>query len=221
MKKTFSLFVMAVLLFMAVRVFAQKHEYVDLGLPSGTLWATCNVGANAPEDYGDYFAWGETTTKGIYVWDTYKYVGGYDAEMTKYCYDSFYGYKDFTDTLTTLQMGDDPAAANWGEGWCIPTKAQWEELLNNTTHQWTTRNGVKGRLFTSKKNGQSLFMPAAGYRRDDELRDAGSYGYYWSSSLDTNSPHRACDLGFTLDECDMETDNRYRGFSVRPVRSSR
>ena len=197
---------------------AGGHEYIDLGLPSGTLWATCNVGANKPEDYGNYYAWGETTTKRTYNWDTYKYANGAFDKLTKYCNKSNYGNNGFTDNLTTLQSGDDPAPANWGSGWRTPTKAQWDELLNNTTSQWTTQNGVKGRLFTSKKNGQSLFLPAAGYRWDAELHGTGSGGYYWSRSLYTDYPIIAWYLDFNSGDCLVSSYYRRNGFSVRPVR---
>ena len=96
---------------------ANGHEYVDLGLPSGTLWATCNVGASKPEDYGGYFAWGETNPKNVYDWTTYKLCRGTDRTLTKYCNDSYYGYNGFTDNLNTLQSNDDAATANWGIGW--------------------------------------------------------------------------------------------------------
>ena len=118
-----------------------NHTYVDLGLPSGTLWATCNVGANFPEEYGDYFAWGETQPKDTYNWSTYKYANGDYDKLTKYCNRSDYGNNGFTDNLTALQTGDDPATANWGSGWRRPSKAQWDELLANTTNQWTAKNG--------------------------------------------------------------------------------
>ena len=148
---------------------ANGHEWVDLGLPSGTLWATCNVGASKPEGYGSYFAWGETKpqSSNTYNWNTYKYANGTtrdDPKLTKYCSQSKYGDNGFTDDLTTLQSGDDPATANWGSGWRTPSKSQWDELKSNTVNQWTTKNGVAGRLFTSKKNGQSVFLPAAGGR---------------------------------------------------------
>lgn len=194
------------------------HEYVDLGLPSGTLWATCNVGANKPEGYGNYFAWGETSTKSTYNWDTYKYAKGNYDKLTKYCNSSSYGNNGFTDNLTTLQGFDDPAAVIWGSGWRTPSKAQWDELLANTTNQWTTKNGVKGRQFTSKRNGEMLFLPAAGYRWDNELGNAGSRGYYWSRSLDTDGPNNAWCLYFNSDYCSVSYDSRYGGFAVRPVR---
>ena len=197
------------------------HDYVDLGLPSGTLWATCNIGASKPEDYGDYYAWGETKSKTTYNWDTYIYANGTYDKLTKYCNDSYYGNNGFTDNLTTLQSGDDPATANWGSGWQTPSKDQWEELKINTTNQWTTKNGVKGRLFTSKKNGQTLFLPAAGYRNEGSLHGAGSYGYYWSRSLDTGYSYDAWSLHFLSDVCGMLSYDRYDGQSVRPVRSAR
>ena len=180
------------------------HDYVDLGLPSGTLWAICNIGASSPEDYGNYYAWGETGTKDIYDWDTYKYANGNNG---------------FTDELTTLQVGDDPATT-WGSGWQTPDKEQWDELLNNTTNQWTTQNGVSGRLFTSKKNGQTLFLPAAGFRWVSELHGAGSYGCYWSRSLYTDDPNYAWYFDFFSHRCGMNYVYRYFGRSVRPVRSA-
>ncbi len=205
---------------------SQEHEYVDLGLPSGTLWATCNVGASKPEDYGDYFAWGEIQPKTKSVWDTYKYSKTKkrlfkDKELiTKYCNRTKYGYDGFTDGLTELQASDDAAAANWGNGWYTPKKKQWDELMANTNSEWTTRNGVKGRLFTSWKNGKSLFLPAAGGRWYDEIGGAGSYGYFWSSSLYTDTPDRAWYYGFGSVDTSMGSGARYSGISVRAVRSA-
>ena len=199
-----------------------NHEYVDLGLPSGTLWATCNMGATNPEDYGDYFAWGETTPKNSYDWSTYKYCNGSDTTLTKYCNYSSYGYNGFTDNLTTLQASDDAATAQWGSGWRMPTQAEWQELLNNTTNVWTTQNGVNGRLFTAT-NGNSLFLPAAGYRYASSLNSVGSYGHYWSSSLSTDDSDQAWSLLFGSGWCYTSCSGSNRGYgkSVRPVRSSR
>ena len=201
------------------------HEYVDLGLPSGLLWATCNVGADNPEDYGDYFAWGETQPKSTYNWSTYQYSnggfynnwGGFMPYLTKYCTDSNYGYNGFIDNLTTLLPEDDAATANWGGDWRMPTKEEWQELYQNTTHTWTTQNGVNGRLFTAA-NGNSLFLPAAGDRWVGGLYNAGSGGYYWSSSLITDSPSNAWGLYFDSGDTDVR-NSYYRGygFSVRPV----
>lgn len=202
------------------------HEFVDLGLSSGTLWATCNVGANAPEEYGDYFAWGETTTKAVYDWNTYSHCKGDGDLLTKYNVESDFGYQGFADGRTTLQPTDDAATANWGSEWCMPTKTQWEELLNNTNYTDVVRNGVKGMLFTSS-NGQSLFLPAAGERIEDRLHAAGIYGEYWSNTLHaTNRPQPYLAWKFGIDlyispySAGISTNSRYAGFSVRPVRSS-
>ena len=196
------------------------HAYVDLGLPSGLLWATCNVGADNPEDYGDYFAWGETQPKDTYNWSTYQYCMGSSTTLTKYCTNSINGYNGFTDNLTTLLPEDDAATANWGSDWRMPTREEWQELLNNTTVTWTTQNGVKGRLFTAS-NGNSLFLPASGYRYDSSLYVAGFYGYYWSSSLYTDYPGNAWYFYFDSNYCYMDYSDRLSGQSVRGVRSSR
>ena len=192
-------------------------DWVDLGLPNGLLWATRNVGATSPEDYGDYFAWGETTTKSVYDWTTYIYCNGDYNQLTKYCSRSDFGYNGFTDNLTILQPGDDAATANYGGR--TPTIEEWQELINNTTAQWTTRNGVNGRLFTSS-NGNSLFLPAAGYRWDSSLNFAGNRGFYWSSSLDTDDPSRARIFGFLSTFQGVNRGNRDDGLSVRAVRSA-
>ena len=198
-----------------------EHVYVDLGLPSGLLWATCNVGADAPEDYGDYFAWGETSPKSMYNWDTY--IHGYVTDdwpwihFTKYNTKYNYGH---VDNLTTLLPEDDAATANWGSDWRMPTKEEFQELYNNTTVTWTQQNGVNGRLFTAS-NGNSLFLPAAGFRSSSSLYNAGSRGRYWSSSLHTDGPREAWRLLFYSDNCVVSIDIRYDGFTVRPVCSSR
>lgn len=176
----------------------------------------------SPEEYGDYFAWGETEPKTTYNWGTYKYCNGGRDQLTKYCNDSDYGYNGFTDNLIVLQSGDDAATANWGNGWCMPTKVQWLELYINTTNQWTMQNGLNGWFFTAS-NGNSLFLPSAGYRRDGELIDAGSFGIYWSSSLytDLDYPCDACIFDFNSDSGYLDDNDRYYGYSVRPVRSER
>ncbi len=180
------------------------HDYVDLGLPSGTLWATCNVGANSPEEYGDYFAWGETTTKR--AWDNYRYEDDC-SNKTKYTN---------SDGLTTLQSSDDAATANWGSGWRMPTYDELNELKNNCTVTWTTQNGVNGRLFTGS-NGNSIFLPAAGGRDDSELLGGGSYGHYWSSSLGSGDPDSARNLYLDSGYYGMGNSRRYYGFTVRAV----
>lgn len=196
-----------------------EHAYVDLGLPSGLLWATRNVGASSPEDYGDYFAWGETQPKDVYNWSNYQYCNGSYDQLTKYCNNSSYGYNGFTDNLTTLQPSDDAATANWGSGARMPTIQEWEELRDYCSSVWTTQNGVNGRRFTGP-NGSTLFLPAAGYRWDDGLSYAGSTGTYWSSSLDTDHPNDAWSFYFYSGSTYMSSDYRYYGLSVRAVRSS-
>ena len=196
------------------------HEYVDLGLPSGTMWAMCNVGATKPEEYGDYFAWGETGTKHIYDESAYKYAHGVLNKLTKYCGKSDYGSNGYTDSLAELQRSDDPASS-WGSGWCTPTKAQWDELLRNTTSRWTTQNGVEGRLFTSKKNDQTLFLPAAGCRGHSSLNFPGINGYYWSSSLCTDNPDGALSFNFyNSGYCGIGSSVRSFGRSVRAAHSA-
>ena len=194
------------------------HEWVDLGLPSGKLWATCNVGASGPTDYGDYFAWGETQPQAsnAYNWSSYKYANGSYDELTKYCNDSDYGNNGFTDNLTTLEASDDAATANWGAGWRMPTYTELEELKDNCTVTWTTQNGVNGCLFTAS-NGNGLFLPAAGRRGGGELDGAGSCGYYWSSSLYTDYPYLARYLNFSSGDYCVSYNSRYGGFTVRPV----
>ena len=192
-------------------------DWVDLRLPSGLLWATRNVGATSPEDYGDYFAWGETTPKSVYDWTTYIYCNGASNQLTKYCSRSLYGYNGFTDNLTILQPGDDAATANYGGR--TPTKEEWQELMNNTTATWTTQNGVNGRLFTGT-NGNSLFLPAAGVRLDSSLYGDGCNGLYWSSSLSTDSPYGAWEYDFDSSYQSMGGSNRGYGLSVRAVRSA-
>ncbi len=187
----------------------QEHEYVDLGLPSGTLWATCNVGADAPEEYGNYYAWGETTTKNNYSWDTYKC--GTNSKLAKY---------KTTDGLTTLEAKDDAATANWGEEWRMPTYAEWAELRENSTWTWTTLKGVNG-YKVKATNGKSIFLPAPGFRHYDNLNDAGRIGPYWSSSLNLGDPISAWNVDFNSDNVNWLTGYGCIGRSVRPVRCKR
>lgn len=194
-------------------------DWVDLGLPSGLLWAKCNLGANAPEEYGNYYAWGETTTKEVYDWSTYAYGNAYNA-LTKYCNDAVYGLNGFTDNLSTLQAADDAATAALGNGARTPTLEEWQELINNTTVEWTTMNGVNGRKFTSTANGNTLFLPAAGLRNGSELSNAGGSGLYWSSSLSTDYPYGAWFFFFDSDDQGMSDDGRNFGLTVRAVRQN-
>ena len=192
------------------------HEYVDLGLPSGLLWATCNVGAENPEDYGDYFAWGETETKDMYNWSTYKWCKGSNTTMTKYCKSSSYGT---VDNKTVLEPENDAAHVQWGGKWRMPTYDELDELKTQCTWTWTQLNGVNGYKVSSKQQGNTnyLFLPAAGYRDDSGLSGVGSYGDYWSSSLNTSYSDNAYGVFFNSSRVDRLSDSRYCGLSVRPV----
>ena len=171
------------------------HEYVDLGL--SVRWATCNVGASKPEDYGDYYAWGETKTKSSYDFDNCETWG-----------------KKIGDIKGTDR---DVAHVKWGGTWRMPTWDEIEELIDNCDYEWTTLNGVEGGRFTSKKNGKSIFLPAAGWRYGTSLDYAGSLGDYWSSTPDESNTRDAYYLGFGSDGHDWSWDYRYGGPSVRPV----
>lgn len=196
-----------------------SSSYVDLGLPSGTLWATCNIGASNPEDYGDYFTWGETegynSGKTNFNWSTYKWCNGTDNSLTKYNTDSSYGN---VDNKTELNLNDDAAYVNRGPEWRIPTYDQFQELINSnyTTNHWISVNGVLGHLITSKMNGNFIFLPAAGSRYDNSLSGTGSWGHYWSRSL--GSEGGAWYLRFGSSSLFLDDRNRSRGQSVRPVR---
>lgn len=190
-----------------------QYEYVDLGLPSGTLWATMNVGAKSPEEFGDFFAWGETSTKKKYDLSTYKW--NKKNKMSKYCVDKEHGT---VDNKTELDVVDDAAYVNWGTSWRIPTSKQISELQTECTWQWTTRNGVNGYLVTSKHNSNSLFLPAAGYRLDADLSSKGVLGSYWSRNLDTDNSSRAHGMEFVMGSYGWIIIGREEGLSVRAVR---
>ena len=205
-------------------VMIKQEEYIDLGLPSHTMWANCNVGTNKPEGLGDYFAWGEITPKSTYSWANYEHCNGVADQLTKYCNNPAYGYNHFTDTLTVLMMADDAGWCNFdtNKGPRIPSKEQWQELFQNTTHTWTTLNGVEGVLFEAS-NGNSIFLPAAGCRIGDDPNafDAGIYGYYWLNSIHTDGPIGAWNFSISSDidaiANSVVTSPRYYGYSVRPV----
>ena len=194
-----------------------NYEWVDLGLPSGTLWATMNVGASSPEDYGDYFAWGETEPKEWYAWSNYKWCNGTENTLTKYCTKNSFGYNGFVDNKSELDIEDDPAYVNWGPEWRMPSLEQIEELHDNCTLVWTKLNGVKGRLFTAS-NGASLFLPAAGFRWEGTLYSTDYSGYYWSRTLDITAPYYTYCIYFNSGVVYWDGSNREYGYSVRAVR---
>ena len=221
---------------------------VDLGIvmtrADGTTynlyWAKSNLSVNGlcpnPEDYGDYYAWGETEpyyssqnpltwkdgkTAG-YGWASYKWCNGEYNKLTRYCAENKTNYWDGTGTpdnkteFSDYNYADDAARAKLGGKWRMPTDAEWKALLDNCTWPWTTQNGVNGRLVTAP-NGNSIFLPAAGYRCNTLLYDAGSIGYYRSSSLYSGGPDRAWYIYFNSDLVSRYLNYRYLGFSVRPV----
>ena len=193
------------------------HEYVDLGLPSGLKWATCNVGATMPEEYGGYYAWGEIEEKEYYDWSTYKWWKGRNdiyITVTKYCYD---GKDGNVDEKSVLDPEDDVAHVKWGGGWRMPTSYEQTELRKKCTWTWTTLNGVNGYKVTSRSNGNSIFLPAAGWREYNEVYDVGSVGNFWSSSLFTQEAAYSEFLIFNNESCSYNGYRRSCGYSVRPV----
>lgn len=195
-----------------------EHGYVDLGLPSGTLWATCNIGASRPEEYGNYFAWGETAPKENYNWSTYKWCSGNYNKLTKYCTNSSYGYNGFVDNKEELEPEDDAAYVNWGSSWRMPSHNQLGELKIQCTWTWTTRNGVNGYLVAGP-NGNTLFLPAAGFRYGDSLGEAGAYGICWSRQLYYSSaPFDAIVMFIDSEDGSWFRNSRANGLTVRAVR---
>ncbi len=206
---------------------ANGHEYVDLGMTDANgnpvYWATCNVGAENPEDAGLYFAWGETKGYGSdtsdgrsFDWDSYKWSKGSYNTLTKYCTDSYYGPFGTVDDKTVLDPEDDAAHVNWGGDWRMPTDNELVWLCKNCTWQWDS----SGSTVTSKQTGNSIFLPAAGLRNGSDLYDAGSEVNYWSSSLFTSSAHSAWHLNCNESSIwytSASTIDRYYGLSVRAV----
>ena len=201
--------------------------FVDLGLPSGTLWSTKNIGATngdtAESWYGNYYAWGETETKNDYSSRTYKYANGGYNKFTKYCSKSNFGNNGFTDELIQLVPEDD-VATQTNSAWRMPTKEDFEELIAGTTNSWVTDykgiSDLNGRVFTSKVNGNMLFIPAAGYCSGssvDYVGYVGSEGFLWSSSLDLGYPSYAYRLNFNSRSIQMLDCTRFAGGGVRPI----
>ena len=183
------------------------HEYVDLGL--SVKWATCNVGAESPEECGTYFQWGETNEDKVCGWSTYKWCNGYYSDLTKY---------NENDNITTIELCDDAASVNWGGAWRMPTSAEWKELLNNCTWKKTSKNGTSGYIITAT-NGNSIFLPFAGYLMDGGVYGKIKYGFYWSSSLNTENLRCAYRLDVRSNSAylGINSTNRNEGQSVRPV----
>ena len=200
-------------------LFCPDHNHphvIDLGLPSGTKWACCNIGSDKPEDYGSYYAWGETQTKETYNWSTYYYCNGSEDSMTKYCIDNSFGT---VDNKKELDPGDDVATVTWGINWQMPSTEQQYELINSdyTTTEWISLDGIYGMKITSNSNGNSIFLPASGYYSDC-VRSANSSGNYWSRSLGTSYSNRSRFLLFDSEKkATNYIERRLFGQSVRAV----
>jgi len=205
---------------------------IDLGL--SVRWASCNVGAEIPEDYGNYYAWGEIVrydeadennkknyayntqtsyVKTYYNWSTYKYCDGNSTSLTKYCTKDNFG---IIDEKLTLELMDDAAHINMGGRWRMPTHTEWSELQAHCRWDWITQNGVKGCKVTGP-NGNSIFLPAAGYRFESAVSHVGVDGYYWSSSLDGSYPNRAWRARFNDENVGMMSRYRNDGRPIRAV----
>jgi hypothetical protein len=193
--------------------FVRTPEAVDMGL--SVKWGSFNIGATGPGEYGYYYCYGETEPKEDYYWATYKYCEGDYDQLNKYCSNEKYGFEEFTDKLTELEANDDVASVKLGGKWRMPTQSEWNDLLTKCTWSWTLQYGLSGYLVTSSKTGNSIFLPAAGYHA------SGYYfsgkGYYWSSTLYTESPYNAYYLYFSSEKQSIDKYYRYSGYSVRPV----
>ena len=199
---------------------ANDQLYADLGLPSGLKWAKCNVGAATETDYGDYFQWGDIEDKSDddYSWASYKYCDWAYDTLTKY--NTFPLFGENPDDKTTLDLEDDAAKAHMGCDWRMPTRDDFQELLENTENEWIedyNGSGVNGRKFISKNNGNSIFIPAAGICRDGSVDYVGSSGGIWSSSLKDDYPNLAWYLYFNSGDCYIYSSRRCIGRSVRGV----
>ena len=177
--------------------YAQDTTCVDLGL--SVKWAICNLGAESPEEYGDYYAWGEIDTKEKYTWANYKWCKGTVDSITKYYFKKFHGYEK-SDNRFELEPEDDIAFIMLGGTWRMPTAEEFKELINNCTQEYATINGINGFKFTSKINGNYIFLPASGYFDSEGLCGVGNYGAYLSATLDPRSASHAEGLSFILND---------------------
>lgn len=187
------------------------HDWIDLGLPSGIKWATCNIGAKTPEDRGDYFAWGEVAPKANYGWTFYEFRLQLENRIAKYG-------DGVADNKFVLEKTDDAATVNWGGNWRTPTKEEFEELKAHCNFIWEDRYGIKGFKVVSKMNGSSVFFPAAGYCDEDGFFSENETGNYWSSSVTRgNRPYDAWDFYFSPQNISLSQDYRHHGLTIRPV----
>lgn len=216
------------------------HDYVDLGLTSGTMWATTNIGAKEPQSNGDFFAWGETSPKGSYSWSSYEFGYGL-RRLTKYCSKADFGEKEYVDTKNVLDEEDDAAHVNWGGKWIMPTHEQQKELIKQCYWVWTSnynKSKVAGYVVFKAKSPEDkgvctlkgevhlssyslsdahIFLPATGTYLNSFHLVVGKYGEFWSSSLNTSSPSFSWTLSFESSYVVDRDNGRYWGMPVRPV----
>ena len=192
-------------------------DAVDLGLPSGLKWASFNLGATKPEEYGDYYAWGETGPKTVYDIGSYKFSKGEWKTLTKYCTNVEDGYNGFVDGKTTLDLEDDVAHVKLGGNWRMPTLAEWLELQENCTYSWIRVNGIPGRKYISKYNGNSIFIPTSGIWNDNRVTGKNSGAYLWSSSLNPDESDYAFCTFFSEYYNSNNKYMRSSGQTIRPV----
>ncbi|MBR0503697.1 MAG: hypothetical protein IJJ77_10690 [Paludibacteraceae bacterium] len=193
-----------------------EHSYVDLGLPSGLKWATCNIGATKPEEYGDYIAWGETSPKVDYYWTNLKYSLDAGDHFSKYVEDRSFGS---VDSLSVLEPEDDAAVVNWGEEWYTPTSEDYRELIEGCDWKWVkdfNETGITGRLGVSKTNGNIIFFPAGGYRDDEGLEEIDKTGLYWASTI-TRYSYWSNSFEINAQQNSSTSSARYFGANIRPV----
>ena len=192
----------------------EEVEMVDMGFPSGVKWADTNLGASSPEEFGNYYAWGETATKASFKFDNYPMFDAETEEFSKYCTDEGWGT---VDGRTTLELADDAAYAALGAGWRTPTITDWIELFNNSSQTWTQKNGVNGYEITSSVNGNKIFLPAAGaIENGSSVASAGTIGAYWSASLYEDVVNSFA-IVFSQSYLLWGQLARFYGYSVRPV----
>ncbi len=191
------------------------HKWIDLGL--SVKWATCNVGANAPWEYGGYYTWGEIKEKDNYYWNSHKWGHrGYQhsTAIFKYCTNDYYG---IVDNKTVLESEDDVASMNWGSNWRMPSQKEFDELLSKCKWKWINQNGVNGHLVIGP-NGNHIFLPASGHRINTDILGRDSCGYYWSATLDEYEVYYALGISFNKNEIyGFKHWFRYFGHTVRPV----
>ena len=192
------------------------HYYVDLGLPSGTLWATCNVGAKRPSDFGLYFQWGDT--KGYTKEQIGKDEGQKKFDLDDYKWGKYLNFTKYTLPSDRLELVDDAANVNMGGDWHIPTPEQIQELLDCTTNKWMKCNGRNGRMFTSKKDrSKFIFIPAAGIVLSGSIYDSGNFASIWASRLNYLSHESGQQLHFDSETIDVGWYFRFEGLSIRGV----